>query len=345
MREISMDLSPNDVRNYEFSTQMRGYVREDVDNFLEHIAAAMEALKQENHKLSMEIDSVKVQLSGLRQFEDTIKNAAIDARRNADMTVANAKSEAELIVSRARTEVSEIIGMRARKVHTIEEEIVKLQRTKKSYLSKLHSLIKSHLDLLGEVTGKDSDTEDAGLEVTASSEVSRRKRETVGSRPEKLRPIRTEEANAADTIVPADTTADPDSNENTEGAVDPELAAALEKYQYKKETPDSSPMDTSMPPEPVPLPGEMFETTARAEDVPPDFISVDTVGTRTGATDKIATPHDDAEVSVVQQPPTDGKITADPPADGPDGTQENLAKELDKVVARFEEEMDKAEQN
>ena len=87
-----MDLSPNDVRNYEFSTQMRGYARDDVDDFREQIAAAMEILKQENHKLSMEIDSVKMQLSGLRHFEDTIKDAAIDARRNADMTVANDKS-------------------------------------------------------------------------------------------------------------------------------------------------------------------------------------------------------------------------------------------------------------
>ena len=339
-----MDLSPNDVRNYEFSTQMRGYARDDVDDFREQIAAAMEILKQENHKLSMEIDSVKMQLSGLRHFEDTIKDAAIDARRNADMTVANAKSEAELIVSRAKTEVSEIIGSRARKVHEFEEEIVRLQRMKKSYLSKLHSLIKSHLDLLDEVTGKDSDTEGDGLEVTASSEVSRRKLETVGSRPEKLRPIRTEEANAADTIVPASATAESGVNENAEGAVDPELAAALEKYQYKKETPDSPPMDTSMPPEPVPMPGEMVETTARAEDVPPGFISVDAEGTRTGATDKIATPHDDAETSA-GQPPTDSRPTADLSEDGADEPPENLAEELDKVVAKFEEEMDKAEKN
>ena len=41
----------------------------------------------------------------------------------------------------------------------------------------------------------------------------------------------------------------------------------------------------------------------------------------------------------------DGKLTADPPVDEPEGTQENLAEELDKVVAKFEEEMDKAEQN
>ncbi|MFQ5452850.1 MAG: DivIVA domain-containing protein, partial [Candidatus Zixiibacteriota bacterium] len=94
-----MDLSPNDIRNQEFSNKMRGYDKEDVDNFLEKVAEALENARQENLKLSMEIDSLNTQITGLKQFEDTIKNAAIDARRNADLTIANAKKEADLILS------------------------------------------------------------------------------------------------------------------------------------------------------------------------------------------------------------------------------------------------------
>ena len=143
-----MDLSPNDIRNYEFANKMRGYSKDEVDDFRELVAAALEALKQENLKLSIEIDSLKTQLAGLRQFEDTIKSAAIDARRNADLTVANAKREAELLLSRAKTEAMEIIGSRAQKVGEIEDQITKLQFAKKSYLSKLRNLSKSHLEVL-----------------------------------------------------------------------------------------------------------------------------------------------------------------------------------------------------
>ncbi|MBD3258735.1 DivIVA domain-containing protein, partial [candidate division GN15 bacterium] len=32
-----MDLSPNDVRNYEFPSQMRGYDKEEVNNFKEQV--------------------------------------------------------------------------------------------------------------------------------------------------------------------------------------------------------------------------------------------------------------------------------------------------------------------
>ena len=75
-----MDLSPNDIRGYEFPNQMRGYDKDEVDNFLEQVANAFEEMKQQNLKYSMEIESLKSQLSGLKQFEDTIKSAAIDAR-------------------------------------------------------------------------------------------------------------------------------------------------------------------------------------------------------------------------------------------------------------------------
>ena len=104
-----MDLSPNDIRNYEFPSQMRGYDKDEVDSLLEQIAAAMEEIKQVNLNLSMELDSVKGQLQGLRQFEDTIKSAAIDARRNADLTMDNAKQEAELLLGKAKNEAEKII--------------------------------------------------------------------------------------------------------------------------------------------------------------------------------------------------------------------------------------------
>ena len=48
-----MDLSPNDIRNYEFPSQMRGYDKEEVDNLLEQVAAALEEARQQNLKLSM----------------------------------------------------------------------------------------------------------------------------------------------------------------------------------------------------------------------------------------------------------------------------------------------------
>lgn len=355
-----MDLSPNDIRSYEFAHQMRGYDREEVDNFLEQVATALEALKQDNLKLSMEIDSLKTQLAGLRQFEDTIKSAAIDARRNADMTVANAKKEAELILSRAKTEAQEIVGSRAQKVSAIEEQITKLELAKKSYLSKLRNLIKSHLEILEEVASIESAATESksAIEVTESTEVTRKKLETIATKPTKAEPIKTEEAKAAEKIVPAspgaaeaepsptatEDVSDDDQGRQPERVVDPELAAALESYQRK----DEPVAEQQEPPLPkadyVPAPGQLIETTARAEDVPEGFIAKDDAKQATNATDKVPTP------AAGQPSPTEhNAIHIDAAADSKKNHSsigpEDLAEELDRVVAKFEEEMDKAAKN
>ncbi len=104
-----MSLSPNDIRNYEFPTQMRGYDKEEVDSFLDTIATSLENMKQDALKLSMENDSIKSQLESLKQFEDSIKGAAIDARKNADATMANAKDEAETLLADAKTKDDNLV--------------------------------------------------------------------------------------------------------------------------------------------------------------------------------------------------------------------------------------------
>jgi len=354
-----MDLSPNDLRNYEFAHQMRGYDREEVDNFLEQVATGLEALKQDNLKLSMEVDSLKTQLAGLRQFEDTIKSAAIDARRNADMTIANAKKEAELTLSRAKSEAEGIVGSHTHKVSELEEQITKLQLAKKSYLTKLRNLIKSHLMVLEEVASVESPTDEpkSSLEVTDSTEVTTNKLETIATMPAKPEPIKTEPANDAETIIPSspDTaesapslTAPEDASEDEaqppEQALDPELAAALESYQRKASSPTEEEKAAEPTTDQATAPGQLVETTARAEDVPTGFIAKDNDNTTSEVTDKISTGEEE------QPSPTEhNAITVDTETDTQEEDSslgpESLAEELDRVVAKFEEEMDKAEKN
>jgi len=352
-----MDLSPNDIRNYEFANQIRGYSKDEVDDFRELVAAALEALKQENLKLSMEIDSLKMQLAGLRQFEDTIKSAAIDARRNADLTVANAKKEAELILSRAKTEAMEIIGSRAQKVGEIEDQITRLQFAKKSYLSKLRHLIKSHLEALEEVVSSETAAEPkSGLEVTESIEVTRKRLETIATKPDKPEPIKTEEVNAAEQIVPASATPEEepsptaaedvsgDQTPHPEQPVDPELAAALEKYQRKEELPAEQQPTATPTTDHAPAPGEIVETSARAEDIPEGFITPEADTAASDGTDKVAVAAD-SQPDATEHNAIDMGAPPDSAKEDSKVAPDNLAEELDRVVAKFEEEMDKAEKS
>jgi cell division initiation protein len=359
-----MDLSPNDIRNYEFSTQMRGYTKDEVDSLLDQAAAMLDAVKQENLKLSMEVDSLKSQLAALRQFEDTIKSAAIDARRNADTTMGDAKKEAELILTKARDEADQVLEFRIEKLAELDSKIAASELAKKSYLNKVHGIITSHLEIIDHLIDQepsaserdddeDHDRETAGdngkIEVTHSGEVDRKQMETIGTPSISDGPRRTEDANA-DEIVEASLETDSevaamgDTEANAEEAdpskpVDPELAQALQQYQ----TSDGSPSEHSdQPPSPdmqAQPPGQFVETSARAEDIPPGFIvgpSAD--GSVSNSDEKSAT--DKLLLKDTSTAKKDSDKSEHPPV-----SPEDLAEELDNVVAKFDEEMDKAAQS
>ncbi len=339
-----MDLSPSDIRNQEFSGQLRGYSKDAVDDFKEQVATAFEMAKQEQLKLTMEVESLKTQLSGLKQFEDTIKNAAIDARRHADMTIMNAKQEAELILTKARAESEKVIENRASKIVEIEAQITKLELARKSYLSKLKNLLTSHLELVKEVTssGLERKSKEELLEVTESSEVNAKTRETIATQPSQPEAIETEEANApgeikAVTVEEQGATAQPVAEKETASPIDPELATALASYKRSMETGQDE-----MPPEvseeqSYPKQGEVVETTARAEDIPQGFVAM-TDDVDTNATDK------EVQAPTTMNQPVEQASAGvdDPPTEEKPVSPEELAKSLDEVAAKFEEEMDKA---
>jgi cell division initiation protein len=350
-----MDLSPNDIRSFEFANQMRGYSKEEVDTLLDQVADAMENLKQENLKLSMELDSVKSQLSGLRQFEDTIKSAAIDARRNADMTVENAKKEADLILTKARAETQELFGNRTKKLADLEQQIQDMGMAKKSYLSKLQNLIKSHMAMVDEMDSGDIDQKRTAenIVVTDSSEVERNKLETIGTPGPKATAIITEEAGASqpdDPVMEGSPTGVAEDGAETK-PIDPELAAALEHYQAGPTPADAPTAATEAVDKPADGSSEAatatpvkqwVETDRKAEDIPEGFYAKPSPDRPTGDTDKIG-------VDGVSEQHQSAPEPAGPAPGGDDNAVQNkppdIADELDNVAKKFAEEMDKAEKS
>ncbi|MBD3332706.1 DivIVA domain-containing protein, partial [candidate division GN15 bacterium] len=208
--ETEMELTPNDLRNYEFSTQMRGYDRGEVAELLNVVASGLEKLKQDNLKLSMELDSVKTQLASLKEHEDTIKGAAIDARRAADRVKAEAKAEVEQMIAHAKERASELVSSKEAAVKGLKEQIAQLQGSKRQYVENLRRLLSSHMEVVEQIAAAADDEVDlagvpdeteGGLDIEESTDVTINKRESIATQPKKQRAIRTEEANQADQII------------------------------------------------------------------------------------------------------------------------------------------------
>jgi len=335
-----MELSPNDIRGYEFRNQMRGYDREDVDRFLDQVADALEEAKQQNLKLSIEMESLRSQLAGMKQFEDTIKSAAIDARRNADMTVATAKQEAAMIATRAKSEAENIIVNRTKEIGDIESQITRLGLTKKSYLSKIRNLIQSHLEMIDEIDSGEMPREQVEnrITVTESKDITTETRETVAqqpTQPQEEPEVEEEpliESQSAGNNLAAElkqAIQDPDLSQTGEQTIDPELAAALESYK-RIAARKASEQQTAQYRPPVPRQDEVVETTRLAEEIPEGFVAKES-NLDDISTDKVLLSQAARNLKANDSGGFRKPISPD-----------ELAGELDEVAVRFEEEINRA---
>lgn len=146
-----MDITPNDMRNHEFGSQMRGYEKAEVKAFVESSANALEQALIEIQKLRMEYDKISAQYRLLKDLEETIKSAVLEAQKNANQIVANAKKEAELLVNKAQQDREQIFEQKRRQMLNTQTQLEKLEYQRESFYNKLRSEIEAHLKLVDSI--------------------------------------------------------------------------------------------------------------------------------------------------------------------------------------------------
>jgi cell division initiation protein len=142
------------MRNHEFGTQMRGYDKAEVKAFVEGAADALEIAINQFQALKNENEKIIAQYKQLKDLEDTIKSAVMEAQKNANQILANAKKESELMLSDAKQKSEKMYDEKHKHLKDIEDRIQKLEYQKESFYSKLRSEIESHLKLVDSICPK-----------------------------------------------------------------------------------------------------------------------------------------------------------------------------------------------
>ncbi len=151
-----MGLTPNEIRNQEFSSSMRGYTRSEVEAFKEAAAAALEEAKVELLKQTEKNKGLNEKYQDLKNLEETLKSSVIEAQKGAEQTLANSKKEAELIITDAKQKRDGIIEDKHRKLAELETRIHELEFTRKSFYARLKSEIESYLKLISQAESDSS---------------------------------------------------------------------------------------------------------------------------------------------------------------------------------------------
>ncbi|MGC1512458.1 MAG: DivIVA domain-containing protein [Acidimicrobiales bacterium] len=104
-----MDVSPQLLREVEFREQWRGYSPDEVDEFLERLAVAVEALQNQLRDAMRRVDLAERRAGEKEDSGDELRRTLVLAQRTADAAVEEARRQAEDLVADAQERAATII--------------------------------------------------------------------------------------------------------------------------------------------------------------------------------------------------------------------------------------------
>lgn len=162
-----MKITPIEIQHQQFKVRFRGFDVREVDRFLEQMTDTFELLQQENENAQNEIRRIKLESQGYKEREETFKRAMLNSQKVLDEMKENARKSAELIVANAELKAEKILNRAHKRLAQLHEDIAELKRQRMQIEVQIRSIIEVHTKLLeiGNEGMKAMDEEDAKLKL------------------------------------------------------------------------------------------------------------------------------------------------------------------------------------
>jgi cell division initiation protein len=162
-----MALTPLDIQQQRFRTAFRGYDTQEVEAFLEQTANAFEDLQRENHRLNDEIAKNQAQMEEYQRREGTIKRALLHSQKVLDQMQENARRQADVIVAEAENEAAKLIQQAQSRLAQLQNSIADLKRQRVQIEAEIGFVLESHRRLLeaGREATRELDLQDDKLRI------------------------------------------------------------------------------------------------------------------------------------------------------------------------------------
>ena len=166
-----MKITPLDIQQQQFKTRFRGFDIREVDAFLEQMAETFESFQKENQNRGDEVRRLELEIQGYRKREETFKRALLNSQKVLDQMKDNARKSAELIIAEAEVKAEKILNRAHNRLAQLHEDIAELKRQRTQIEVQISSIIEAHSRLLeiGKEGMKESDEEDAKVKLLKKS--------------------------------------------------------------------------------------------------------------------------------------------------------------------------------
>ena len=102
-----MGLTVEQINKQEFSTKMRGYNQNEVQQFMATVAQTVQELTEENHALKETVKADEGKLKYFSELKDSLNKSILVAQEAADKVKNNAKREADIMIREAQKQATD----------------------------------------------------------------------------------------------------------------------------------------------------------------------------------------------------------------------------------------------
>lgn len=118
-----MEISGKVLREVEFRDRLRGYDTDEVDEFLEKVAVAIDEMQAELSRLASRSPSKPREVDDAASFDDdSIRRTLVLAQRTADLAISEAREEADRLLGEARSQSEAILAQAHEAVRRMRDD-------------------------------------------------------------------------------------------------------------------------------------------------------------------------------------------------------------------------------
>ena len=148
-----MDITPLDIQDRQFRVKFRGFDVKEVDSFLEQVAETLGTISEKAQRLERALERSRNEVSAYRDREETFKRALVNSQTVMEQMKSNAKKSADLIIADAEVKAEKLLQRAHKRLSQLHEDISELKRQRQQIESQIQSIIETHTKILE--TGKE----------------------------------------------------------------------------------------------------------------------------------------------------------------------------------------------
>jgi cell division initiation protein len=143
-----MSLTPVEIRHVKLGRGFSGYDRKETDRLLSDIVASFEQVWRERADLRDEMEELEAELARQKEIEGALRNTLISAERMADDVRTQARREADVIIAEARASARDIVSGAENERERIHTEVRRLRTLEVDVRADYRAFLVSALDRL-----------------------------------------------------------------------------------------------------------------------------------------------------------------------------------------------------